>query len=972
MSERSQCPDHEALRRWNSGTLSQEQFESVADHLEACSACQASLDQLAAPSFVLDQHIAGVTASDLERARVAIEADTPTVQAVSSWIAELQSQSPESFEPSLKVPCELRQYEVLALLGHGGMGEVYHARHKRLKRDVALKVMRSHRQEDPVAQSHFLREIETAGQLDHPNLVRAYDAWEQDGYVFLTQERLDGDSLGRLASQGKIGSASEVLDYLTGICHGLEELHARGFLHRDIKPSNIMRLRDGTIKLIDYGLAVPTDSGDSSTHLRAGTIGYMAPEQASGEGTLDQRSDIYSVGCVLKYLLRHLPVDAPDEHDAQLRFELGGIAEQMTQTRPEARPASIAAMLHRLELLTGPNAASSEQDLSPYRTVWSAGLLGAILLIAPLCYWLGTRPNPESIATSAGSDTAIQPAPPPFQLAMVDIPAGRFVMGGVDGDPLLRTNEFPQRTITFHQPFQISATEVTVGQFREFVRATGYVTFAESSGQGGWMAGRATSYGQRKQEFNWANPGYPTADDLPVTMVTYQDAVAFCEWLSQREGGHYRLPTEAEWEYCCRAGSREFYGFPRQFIDDHVWYLSNVGPSLTPRPVGTRQPNAWKLHDMAGNVREWCLDWYSDVTYRSDAESHPVGPETGTLRVIRGGSFMDVDAFFRASFRGSMEPKQVLGNQGFRVVTSDVVHRNKQPAPDHEPKNATALRSSTDRENSKKAQSPVRLEWIDVPAGQFVMGGVNGDATARTNELPQRTVVFAEPFRISAYEITVGQFREFVAVTQYKTEGELSGQGGWLPSRASSFGSQKPEFIWSSPGYMVSDELPVTMVSYGDAVEFCRWMSQRDQRNYRLPTEAEWEYCCRAGTKGVHAFPIEELNDSIWSLHNVGRNLAPRPVGTRRENAWGIHDMVGNVREWCSDWYSETAYQSDPAEFPRGPESGESRVIRGGSYMDVSAFFRSSHRGNMAPSMVVGNLGFRVVEVPQKGESKVD
>ena len=677
MSERSQCPDHEILQQWNAGELPRERFEAMADHLESCSACQANLEQLEAPSYVVDQQLTGMKTADLERARLAIEADALTVHTVSSWIADLQSHSPEDFQPSLKVPCELRQYDVLKLLGHGGMGEVYHARHKRLKRDVALKVMRLHRRKDPVAQSHFLREIETAGQLDHPNLVRAYDAWEQDDHVFLTQELLDGDSLRWLASHGEIRSASEVLAYLKAICRGLEELHARGFLHRDVKPSNIMRLRDGSIKLIDYGLAVPTDMDESSDLSRAGTVGYMAPEQASGKGTIDRRSDIYSLGCVLKYLLRHLPVDSSDEPEAQLRTEFGRLAEQMTQNRPEDRPASIAAIIGRLEQLTGPNPASSKRDRNRNRTAWGLGLLGVILLIVPVAYWMRTGPAAATEHSSPASVAVAGPTLPPFQLPMVTIPAGQFVMGGIDGDPMLRTNELPRRAVTFDQPFQISATEITVGQFREFVKATGYVTYAESSGQGGWMASRASSYGLRKAEFNWSSPGYPVADDLPVTMVTYEDAVAFCEWLSQREGAPYRLPTEAEWEYCCRAGSTEFYGFPRKFIDDHVWYLSNAGPSMTPRPVATRQPNAWHLFDMAGNVREWCLDWYSDVAYENDAESHPAGPETGTLRVIRGGSFMDLDDFFRASFRGSMQPQQVLGNQGFRVVTSELVQAEK-------------------------------------------------------------------------------------------------------------------------------------------------------------------------------------------------------------------------------------------------------------------------------------------------------
>jgi formylglycine-generating enzyme required for sulfatase activity len=165
-------------------------------------------------------------------------------------------------------------------------------------------------------------------------------------------------------------------------------------------------------------------------------------------------------------------------------------------------------------------------------------------------------------------------------------------------------------------------------------------------------------------------------------MVTHQDAVAFCEWLSEREQLPYRLPTEAEWEYCCRAGGIGTYPFPRVSMDDYVWSLNNAGRSLTPRPVATRQPNAWNLFDMAGNVREWCLDWYSDSAYQNDVEEFPNGPESGTLRVIRGGCFIDVDAFFRASHRGSLQPEQVLGNQGFRVVKSERLPHGSQAVPE--------------------------------------------------------------------------------------------------------------------------------------------------------------------------------------------------------------------------------------------------------------------------------------------------
>jgi formylglycine-generating enzyme required for sulfatase activity len=669
MSERSQCPDHETLRRWNAGTLPHEEFESVADHLESCSACQASLEQLEAPSFVVDQRLAGVTAADLDRARTAIEADATTVQAVSSWIADLQSYSPKNFEPSLSVPCELRQYEVLKLLGHGGMGEVYHARHKRLKRDVALKVMRSHRQEDPVAQSHFLREIETAGQLDHPNLVRAYDAWEQDGYVFLTQELLDGDSLGWLASQGEIRSATEVLDYLTNICRGLEGLHARGFLHRDVKPSNIMRLRDGTIKLIDYGLAVPTDFDESRTVHRAGTVGYMAPEQANGSETLDQRSDVYSVGCVLKFLLHHLSVEQTDERDATARIELAQLADDMTQTRPEDRPSTIAAVLQRLERLSRRDEIDTMKSVNTtlYRVgAWLLGLIFVSVLAAYIYQSNQVSPGPNNASITSG-ERAVQPRTP-FKLKMVDVPAGEFVMGGVSGDEAVRAEELPSRTVVFSKPFRISVCEITVGQFREFVEATGYKTEAERSGEGGWLVSRSSSFGKLDPSFIWSNPGYPLSDNLPVTMVSYNDAVAFCQWLSERDQKTYRLPTEAEWEYCCRAGTTEVYSFPIAKINEYVWSLNAAGRNVFPRPVGTRKANTWGIYDMEGNVREWCLDWYSETAYQADAARFPAGPETGEKRAVRGGSFMDRERFFRSSHRGYWPPETVVGNQGFRVV----------------------------------------------------------------------------------------------------------------------------------------------------------------------------------------------------------------------------------------------------------------------------------------------------------------
>jgi serine/threonine-protein kinase len=221
-------------------------------------------------------------------------------------------------QPTLSPPCELGPYKIERIIGEGGMGEVYAGRHTRLDRPVALKVIRGFRQGDPVSHSHFLKEAASAGKLDHPNLVRAYDAWEADGTLYLALELLDGKPLQKLAAEGRIASVREVLDAAIGICRGLEHLHASGLVHRDVKPANVMRLQDGSIKLIDFGLAVTGSPGtphEGAVAPIAGTKGYMAPEQTDGSGKIDARTDIFGAGQVIRFLLRNVSSGGPMRGD---------------------------------------------------------------------------------------------------------------------------------------------------------------------------------------------------------------------------------------------------------------------------------------------------------------------------------------------------------------------------------------------------------------------------------------------------------------------------------------------------------------------------------------------------------------------------------------------------------------------------------------------------------------------------------
>lgn len=288
-------------------------------------------------------------------------------------------------------------------------------------------------------------------------------------------------------------------------------------------------------------------------------------------------------------------------------------------------------------------------------------------------------------------------------MPLVRIPAGEFLMGTEEPEERLiatfpemqRTpgyfsDEYPQHRVVISHDFLMGQCEVSVGQFRQFTAATGYQTEAETDGTGGWGYEAATgkSVG-RRPDFNWRDPGFPQTDDHPVINVTFNDAVAFCNWLSKQEGKRYRLPTEAQWEYCARAGTthRYFHGDdPKELpnfahlvnqpgrekfghVQDQVHFLK-PGESLTAK-VGSRKANAFGLHDMLGNVWEWTNDWQSDDYYQWSPTADPTGPGEGRSRVRRGGGWNSFPMYARCAFRNLDPPGTRCLNFGFRVACDE-------------------------------------------------------------------------------------------------------------------------------------------------------------------------------------------------------------------------------------------------------------------------------------------------------------
>lgn len=303
-------------------------------------------------------------------------------------------------------------------------------------------------------------------------------------------------------------------------------------------------------------------------------------------------------------------------------------------------------------------------------------------------------------------------------MRLVKIPAGAFMMGNheasvempksfpqYDAYRFNLADEYPVHEVRITHSFYLGAYAVTVGEFRTFADQTHYATDAERndeisspsgsdkkrSGYGGYGYNPKTGKldEQRNPNVNWRSVGFPQTERHPVTNVSWNDAVAFCKWLSGKEKKTYRLPTEAEWEYSCRAGSttRYFFGDDPELLVKFANTYDRSTAKTQPEwikfalasddgfpftaPVGSFAPNKFGLYDMHGNVWQWVSDWYADDYYAHSPVEDPQGPETGGEHLRRGGGWATWAFYCRSSFRNYNTSQSRYFNLGFRVVLED-------------------------------------------------------------------------------------------------------------------------------------------------------------------------------------------------------------------------------------------------------------------------------------------------------------
>ena len=303
-------------------------------------------------------------------------------------------------------------------------------------------------------------------------------------------------------------------------------------------------------------------------------------------------------------------------------------------------------------------------------------------------------------------------------------------------------------------------------------------------------------------------------------------------------------------------------------------------------------------------------------------------------------------------------------------------------------------------EPAKEVANSIGQKLVLIPSGEFLMGGPDAPEDVIkmfpayklkpadfADEYPQHKVKITKPFYMCRHETTVGQFKKFVAETDYKTEGERpdaskKGPGAWgFNPVTQAFEGRDPKYNWKNAGFEISDDMPVVNVSWNDAQEFLKWLSAKEKKTYRLPSEAEWEYACRGGTKTQYwsgqapeslakvanvcdadfyeKFPKYYEKERCLSLRD-GR-IYPAPVGSYPPNPFGLYDMHGNAWEWTNDWYGEDYYAKSPVEDPQGPPDGGAKVRRGGAWHTLAMWSRASFRNINTVVSRYPNLGFRVV-----------
>lgn len=590
------------------------------------------------------------------------------------------------FNPDLDQRCQCcgrslnllrNRYKILKPLGQGGFGKTYLAEDIDSFNELCVvKQLICPTQGQQVKKKFqlFLREARQLQKLKkNPQVPSLLAYFEDNHHPYLVQEFVDGQNLQEELDQKGIFNEEKIYHLLLGLLPILQDIHGHNIIHRDLKPVNIMRRYDDhRLVLIDFGIA----KQDSYSKLMSsgtilGTEGF-APLEQFVEGKVCPASDLFSLGvCCFNLLtgispdhLKHLQGYAwVNEWQSYLpqpmSSGLAAIIDKLLRIKLCDRFASAHDVLEALATLPTTSVRAGQTSFS---TIWPSALPSSTAIDLQTHYSQVNTVSPyialepfsfEKLAVNPqGQITYRQHRLGQFfvedlgevVLEMVAIPAGQFWMGSSDNDPQRFGDEGPQHIVSI-SPFYMSRALVTQSQW---------------------------------QQIMGNNPSSFKGNKRPVEQVSWQDAMEFCQRLSQNTGRPYRLPSESEWEYACRAGSETPFPFGETITPDLANYDRNQAYDSGPQgqyrkqttEVGSFPANPFGLYDMTGNVWEWCQDTWHDSYLGAPDDGSAWQEDNSSFRVLRGGAWIYSSLYCRSAARYYVSQDCSNFYIGFRVAMS--------------------------------------------------------------------------------------------------------------------------------------------------------------------------------------------------------------------------------------------------------------------------------------------------------------
>jgi len=839
------------------------------------------------------------------------------------------------------------EYRILKEIGRSALGVVYLAEHPGLKKKYALRILPEEAARRPGFAERFYLEARALVRLDHPHIVRVLHMGEKDGVYFLVMDYVAGPGgeagnlRDHLIDRGGRIPPGELREIILQVCRALQYAHnfrdadvKEGVIHRDLKPPNILiqgcaPLTAGgespeiKIKVSDFGLArilgdeyvserigecvslsltgrspaavdsVATRKKDSDGSVASAidSYDYMSPEIKEGR-PVDARTDIYSLGVVIYYLLTgRKPAGFPRPPSELVPGLLSGwdtVVSRCLQEDPDDRYQSVG------------EAAAAIGNISRGKTKsrWgkAAGLLAAAGLIGG--YFL---------MRSAGKPPGPIPSGPPVLTINTNPPAARVFLD----------SQYRGET-----PIRVEG--LAPGKYQLVLENAGYnplvrmVEVKEGENEYSfslvWMTGRlrVESEPAGAEIFLDGKPMGMTDQALPgISVGSHQ-------LLLKKEG---YLPLEKTVEV--KEGAEVTVSGQLRPPPGKIMVQSNPGGA-----------------SVFINGR--------DTGEETTLSGFEVDPGEVTVTVTRAGY-------------ESAEEKRPVGS-GAREQFSFELKKTAVDLPPGLIDRGKGYYRFGEKNYPREVQTlpgKAGIEMVLIPPGEFIMGSPATADGADPDESPPHREVITRPFYLGKYEVTVGQFKDFVRRTGYQTLAEERGYALiWTDQQI-----KRPGICWKTPGFTQDNYHPVVLLEWDEAQEFCRWLGE----GFRLPTEVEWEYACRAGTETRYYWgddadyreiclyangadrTVKEKNPNWgWMVNDCSDGcLETAPVGSFLPNDFRLYDMSGNVWEWCQDWY-----------VPDG--EAENVGVRGGSWTYGPVNLRSANRSWRKKNYHNDDIGFRV------------